>query len=83
MTAKKPSSSTNGEDGVITTYKNGAFWQNPTLISVAVYSFDGVIFFDGSVWKRMDPTFASSGQRSPEIMRFIENNGNYTVKYLY
>ena len=39
--------------------------------------------FDGSVWKRMDPTFASSGQRSPEIMRFIENNGNYTVKYLY
>lgn len=44
---------------------------------------DGVIFFDGHTWKRMDPTFASSGGRSEQIMRFIENNGNYTVKYLY
>ena len=43
---------------------------------------DGVIFFDGHVWKRMDPTFASSGNRSDEIMEFIEN-GSYTVKYLY
>ena len=43
---------------------------------------DGAIFFDGKVWKRMDPTFASSGHRSQEIMEFIEN-GNYTVKYLY
>ena len=33
--------------------------------------------------KLMDPTFASSGGRSEQIMRFIENNGNYTVKYLY
>lgn len=43
---------------------------------------DGAIFFDGHIWKRMDPTFASSGSRSAEIMEFIEN-GNYTVKYLY
>ena len=43
---------------------------------------DGAIFFDGHMWKRMDPTFASSGYRSEEIMDFIEN-GNYTVKYLY
>lgn len=43
---------------------------------------DGAIFFDGKQWKRMDPTFASSGHRSAEIMDFIEN-GNYTVKYLY
>ena len=43
---------------------------------------DGAIFFDGHAWKRMDPTFASSGHRSAEIMEFIEN-GNYTVKYLY
>lgn len=43
---------------------------------------DGAIFFDGQTWKRMDPTFASSGQRSEQIMAFIEN-GNYTVKYLY
>ena len=43
---------------------------------------DGAIFFDGHAWKRMDPTFASSQQRSEEIMDFIEN-GTYTVKYLY
>lgn len=43
---------------------------------------DGVIFFDGHVWKRMDPTFASSSERSEEIMDFIEH-GVYTVKYLY
>ena len=43
---------------------------------------DGAIFFDGEHWKRMDPTFASSSERSGEIMDFIEN-GKYTVKYLY
>ena len=43
---------------------------------------DGAIFFDGHMWKRMDPTFASSGNRSEEIMDFIEH-GSYTVKYLY
>ena len=43
---------------------------------------DGAIFFDGQVWTRMDPTFASSGGRSEEIMNFI-NGGNYTTKYLY
>ena len=43
---------------------------------------DGAIFFDGSVWHRMDPTFASSGAGDPEIQEFILN-GNYTVKYLY
>ena len=43
---------------------------------------DGAIFFDGHQWKRMDPTFASSGEGDPEIMDFIEN-GEYRVKYLY
>lgn len=43
---------------------------------------DGAIFFDGEHWKRMDPTFASSSERSESIMEFIEN-GKYTVKYLY
>ncbi|MBR3949158.1 MAG: transglutaminase domain-containing protein [Oscillospiraceae bacterium] len=43
---------------------------------------DGVVFFDGHSWKRMDPTFDSSSGHSPEILDFIEN-GNYTVKYLY
>ena len=43
---------------------------------------DGVVFFDGHSWKRMDPTFASSGNRSQDIMDFIEH-GTYTAKYLY
>ena len=43
---------------------------------------DGIIFFDGHMWKRMDPTFASTGEQSEEIMDFIEN-GSYTEKYLY
>ena len=43
---------------------------------------DGVIFFDGQTWKRMDPTFASSAKGDSGIMDFIEN-GDYTVKYLY
>ena len=43
---------------------------------------DGAIFFDGHAWKRMDPTFASSGAGDPDIMDYIEN-GSYTAKYLY
>ncbi len=43
---------------------------------------DGIIFFDGQVWKRMDPTFASSAGGDPEILDFIQN-GTYTAKYLY
>lgn len=44
---------------------------------------DGIIFFDGTTWKRMDPTFASNGERSGEIMDFIANSDNYTAKYFY
>ena len=44
---------------------------------------DGVIYFDGAAWKRMDPTFASSGNQSDEIMDYIGNGTNYKEKYLY
>lgn len=44
---------------------------------------DGVIFFNGTTWQRMDPTFASSGQGNEEIMKYIGDGSNYTVKYLY
>lgn len=44
---------------------------------------DGAIFFDGHVWKRMDPTFASSGAQSAQIMDYISKDTNYTVKYQY
>lgn len=44
---------------------------------------DGAIYFDGSTWQRMDPTFASSGNQSESIMKYIGDGSNYTVKYLY
>ena len=44
---------------------------------------DGAIFFDGTAWKRMDPTFASSGKQSAAIMKYIGDGTNYSQKYLY
>lgn len=44
---------------------------------------EGVIYFDGETWKLMDPTFASSAKQSKQIMEYIGNGSNYTVKYLY
>lgn len=44
---------------------------------------DGVIFFDGVKWQRMDPTFASSANGSKAIMQYIGDGSHYTVKYLY
>ena len=43
---------------------------------------DGAIFFDGHVWHRMDPTFASSSGSDAQILEFIQN-GNYSAKFLY
>lgn len=42
----------------------------------------GAIYFDGQVWKRMDPTFADTAENQAEILDYIEN-GNYTEKYFY
>ena len=44
---------------------------------------DGVIYFDGTTWQRMDPTFASSGKGNEAIMKYIGDGSNYKVKYLY
>lgn len=44
---------------------------------------EGAVFFDGEQWQRMDPTYASSNNRSDAIMKYINNEKNYTVKYLY
>ena len=43
---------------------------------------DGVIFFDGEGWQRMDPTFASGGNNS-DILDYIGDGSNYTAKYFY
>lgn len=44
---------------------------------------EGKIYFDGKEWKLMDPTFASSGKQSDEIMEYIGNGENYSAKYQY
>jgi len=44
---------------------------------------DGVIYFDGSNWKLMDPTFASGAKSSQSIIEYIGNGTNYSAKYLY
>lgn len=41
------------------------------------------IYFDGTSWKLMDPTFASSAKSSPAIMKYIGDGSNYTQKYAY
>lgn len=44
---------------------------------------EGVVYFDGTTWQRMDPTFASSSKQSKAIMKYIGNGKNYTAKYFY
>jgi len=55
---------------------------------ISVYSaeegwVEGAIYFDGKTWKLMDPTFASSGNASEAIMKYIGDGKNYSAKYLY
>lgn len=44
---------------------------------------EGKIYFDGKQWKLMDPTFASSGKQSDQIMEYIGKGENYSAKYQY
>ncbi len=44
---------------------------------------NGAIFFNGSDWKLMDPTYASSANESAAVMQYIGNGGNYAPKYQY
>jgi len=44
---------------------------------------DNVIYFDGTSWKFMDPTFAASGKGDPAITEYINNPANYQAKFSY
>lgn len=44
---------------------------------------EDVIYFDGESWKRMDPTFASTGDRSKSTMKYIGDGKNYSAKFYY
>ncbi len=55
---------------------------------ISVYSekdgwINNVIYFDGENWNLMDPTFASSSNSSPSVMKFIGDGSNYKAKYAY
>jgi hypothetical protein len=41
---------------------------------------NGIIQFDGSIWRLMDPTFAST---SNEPEKFITDDDGYLTKYIY
>lgn len=44
---------------------------------------NAAIYFDGSAWQRMDPTFASTGKQSSTIMKYIGDGSHYIEKYIY
>lgn len=44
---------------------------------------DKLIEFTGDGWTRMDPTFASSGNSSSSILKYIGDGSNYTLQYLH
>ena len=44
---------------------------------------ENVIYFDGRNWNMMDPTFASTGGQSSQVMQYIGDGANYTAKHLF
>lgn len=55
---------------------------------VSVYTdeqgwIDNLIYFDGSAWRFMDPTFASSGKGNSAVKDYISNPSNYRAKFTY
>lgn len=43
---------------------------------------NGIVEFDGTSWKLMDPTFAANNSEK-ELKKFIGDGSNYLVKYMY
>lgn len=55
---------------------------------VSVYVKDvgwihGSIYFDGSEWHRMDPTYDATSKSSASILEYIGKGSNYTPKYVF
>lgn len=44
---------------------------------------EGVIFFDGTTWKLMDPTLAAAVTSEKKNDRYLIRNRNYIEKYIY
>lgn len=43
---------------------------------------DGIIYFDGTSWSRIDPTLGA-GNRKSSVKDYVNNSGNYLEKYFY
>ncbi|MDR0273267.1 MAG: transglutaminase domain-containing protein [Clostridiales bacterium] len=55
---------------------------------ISVYSAEtgwvnDIIWFDGTDWRIMDPTFASNGNQSNDIMRFIGDGNNHNPTHTH
>ena len=64
-------------------YTDGAYHAWISVWSEKDGWIEGKIYFNGTEWKLMDPTFASSSNNSDSILEYIGNGENYTAKYLY
>ncbi len=42
-----------------------------------------IIQFDGEEWVRMDPTFAATGDSSPDIAQYVGDGTNYNALFFY
>lgn len=69
--------------GYVPTSKGQAYHAWISVWSQETGWVEGAIYFNGSSWQRMDPTFASSSHSSASIMQYIGNGSNYTTKYMY
>ncbi len=68
---------------LVTGFTGNAYHAWISTWSEATGWVEGNIFFDGTSWKLMDPTFASSANGSQQILDYIGDGANYTVKYQY
>ena len=68
---------------LVTGYTGSAYHAWITTYTEETGWVEGIIFFDGTTWRLMDPTFASSGNSSEAIMKYIGDGKNYQQKFLY
>lgn len=57
-------------------------WVNVYVQDVG-WVYGGAIYFDGSAWHRMDPTYAATSKSSKAILDFIAKGSNYTQEYVF
>jgi len=64
-------------------YASGAYHAWISVWTEETGWVDGMVFFDGIAWQRLDPTFASSAGNSDQFRQFIGDGTNYSEKYFY